>query len=291
MKKGEYKIRSLNLILVVLLLVGVSSSVFAAWNTNNQAGANTQIWGNGIQCSTQVNAASWVNITGVTGSYSSVLLSVVFNASGAVGNCSKYVNSTEGRGSCCPTGYTCNLVTSRCDLPTVDYCEQFTTNKTCSDSNLVTFPDLNPAELFFQASTEWSVYGSKCNATARYYINGSGVICSDMSRCLCSWSNGCSSNTLDLRQCGSNPPVVVGQCAYNLVETKVECDTIGKVTRIYNVTATPSSYVSNCIAPTNRVSSCSAVAIVPFFSYTNVLFVLFGIIGVYFLLGVRSKAK
>jgi hypothetical protein len=269
-------------ILVVLILL--AGPMFAsAWT-----GITTQYWNDGVGCSNSNNFAVWTNITkiGAATTYSVLNLSVVFNSSGNVGNCSKYRHISNI--TCCPTGYECNLISGKCNPRLDRLCEDFKTKESCESANLVS--GKNPAELFFEAVGDgWkigdiSIYEAKCNYPGSgEYEKVNGEICANFSSCLCYWNVSCETNWEDYTVCEGGP-APVGRCEYELVETKNQCDTLGKITMIYKATAYPQGY-TGCTAPPNKEVSCSAVVVVPFFSFANVIASLLGIAGIYFLFG------
>lgn len=267
------------ILLVLMLLAGPMFT--SAWT-----GITTQYWNEGVGCSNSNNLAVWTNITRITGNYQISNLSVVFNSSGNVGNCSEYKDVSNV--TCCPIGYECNLISGTCNPRLDRLCEDFETRESCESANMVS--GKNPAELFFESVKDtWkigdkSIYESKCNYPGSGEYSKNGEICANFSSCLCYWNGSlCKTDWEDYTICEGGP-TPNGRCEYELVETKNQCDTLGKITMIYKATAYPQGY-TGCINPPNKEVSCSTVVVVPFFSFVNVITSLLGIAGIYFLFG------
>ncbi len=268
----------------IVLCLGVFFFLASLGFVSSWTGVNTQYWNDGVGCFNSNNFAVWTNITPVGATYNILNLSVVFNSSGSVGNCSAYRDISNI--TCCPTGYECSLVSGKC-TPKIDRsCEDFKTKESCETANMVSGE--NPSELFFKSvGDEWkiedkSVYESKCTDYDLEPYELGGEFCANSSSCLCYWNSStssCKPGWEDYTICEGGL-TQKGRCEYEIAETKNECDTLGKITRIYKATAFPTGY-PGCIAPPNKEVSCSTVIVVPFFSFMNMIISILGIAGIY----------
>ncbi len=268
-----------NLVLIFsLLLFGSLWLVSADW-----IGSETSYSNSGIGCSFSNTHAVWTNTTFESAVWITRNISVVVNSTGSVGNCSAW--QTEANRTCCQNEYQCEFG-GKCIPEIKGGCEDFKTKANCENANLA---ETTPAEKFFlSAGNSWkfngtnmSIYNAKCKSSQTFDADGN---CASFSDCVCKWSNNkCSNSWEDYRVCKDAPIVInsTGYCEYVFVSSANRCDDLGKVITTYQAVPNPSNY-AGCASPPAREIACSAVVVVPFFSWINILTSVLGIGMVYF---------
>jgi hypothetical protein len=278
--KKESKLKySLLFMIFVLICVNFSNVLANQW-----ASRDTQYTALGESCSRGNNYAYWIKTT-PTGTTSTVInLSIVFNSTGSVGNCSEWQNIT--RTICCPEGYQCSI-NGKCIEEIKNPCEDFTNRQDCENTNIISTGD-NPAERFFRFMRDeqnLNVYNNKCrNEGGDVYMEvEGGQLCRDFSKCLCAWeASSCKAKYDDYAVCANGNRYKNTSCYYEVANIDNQCETLGKTIITYKVTPSPPS--KNCEIPAPREVSCSAIAVVPFFNFTNLIISLLSILTVYLLI-------
>lgn len=264
-------------VLLVMFTIMIGTSFASSW-----VGTDTRYYTEGKGCFVDKNYAEWTETTGGDPPVTKTL-KVVFNSSGNVGNCSEF--SEETNETCCPAGYRC--VNSKCVPEVNDPCEEFGNRRECENANMNTIGD-NPAERYFRMMNQ-TVYNNKCDSggSITYYDPSKGY-CSNFSGCECYWNGSkCKTSWQDYKLCEDGSTDVTGRCDYEVLKTETLCDTIGKIIVTYKTTPSPNN-LEGCTPPQPREVSCSAVVVVPFFTFTNFILSLVGVLGIYFVV-VRKK--
>lgn len=267
-------IEKTGIVLFLIVLVGLTFS--SAWDV-----ADTYFSGEGIHCVQGNNLASWVSVIASGPGIITTPLLVVFNSSGNVGDCKLYRDFSSGIGPCCPDGYQCNLASGICSQIVERPCEGLS-QEDCTNANQITGD--NPAEAYFKYLND-GTYEARCDRASPVYSDPIYGSCSNLSSCLCYWDeddNQCNTAWIEDTICGNGPLSGGRRCEYSST-TVNQCDTVGTITITYTVRPTNFQLIdTRCTAPPQRVLDCSAVMVVPFFSSMNVIFFIFGIIGIYF---------
>ncbi|MEM4182115.1 MAG: hypothetical protein QXX68_03145 [Candidatus Pacearchaeota archaeon] len=247
--------RLLYLSVILPFLIIFSLFFISGW----QSSQPVIIYTEGINCNSTENFAEWINATFWQNNILIFFpISVVFNSSGNVGNCSLY-NKT-----CCPIDYRCNNRTGMCEKILSNYCENILTREKCEDvGNRTYFGNLTFFELKLSG---WELCGVDLP---------DGQLCTNYTTCECYWvssTNKCSVRMNKNRTCESVPGggITISQekCEYILESKEDKCADLGKIIIKYKAIKTPSNANIPCQDST-REYPCSSVVSLPFFSFSG----------------------
>lgn len=217
----------------------------------------------GWSCVSNSASASWsfTNETMVT----PIILPVV-NASGSVGNCSKYAIENNNR-ACCPTNNVCSM--GNCSVTNnYDQCYKITSRDACDSASA----DIGTRSVEGKNGNPVGI----CGKVVSYSLSGQS--CANVTLCGCSWDSStskCVASRNDKYNCSGT--TTTKTCNWVAGEPQNHCgDDLSKIIVDYNVTGTAVGTTTWC-NPTSEEYPCAVSVKLPFFDLFNFAIVSMGI--------------